>query len=178
MVPARLARSRVGRERQLVSAMSKFSDQEKAAILRRSRELLSDDEPPVTPPAPAREPPPLTFEDPVAEWRSWHDDRAAEREANRAALRAEEREAHASRSADWDSYIDSRVAVALQRHQREVEELARACAEFSNAVQNKLDAMDKLLDRLDRKFVELRAIEDLRRGEVLDLPANFIRRSH
>jgi len=162
--------------------MSKFSDQEKAAILRRSRELLSDDKPPVTPPAPAPRELPIPEPDPVAEWREWHDARAAEREANRAAMRRDAREnARVLLALERIAALEQRIAeleASVATSDETLRQLAAGAEAFSSAVEAGLGRMEQRLVELSGKLVELRALDDVRRGEVLDLPANFIRKVH
>src|SRR5262245_52040416 len=118
--------------------MKHYSPEERAAVLQKSRELLSD-EPPTPPPAPAPSPPTLVEEaDPVREWRDWHDARDREREAVRAQMRSEERrEREGMARAQALDGAEARITGLEERMtevERQIAELSRAIEDFSNAV--------------------------------------------
>jgi hypothetical protein len=140
--------------------MSRFSDQERAAILRESRRLLKADNRPV-PPA-AREPlPEIVFEDPVAKWKREADEAEAERAAER---RRQERasERIIRKQATNDLALEARVS-ALEERVDAIEQavagfdaLANGTVEFSNATTTRVHALAALTDRLDRTLEQMR----------------------
>jgi hypothetical protein len=166
--------------------MSKFTDAQRAAIFEQSRRLLSDDEPTPPPAEPERREVHIPEPDPIAEWKAWHDDRDAEREAARAELKREERADARARGQDWAAFIDARVEQRLAEYQARFDELADASVEFSQSVLKALTRLDDLCGDLDKKFDQLReleavrkaAIEDIRRGHsVIDMPTPLIRKA-
>ena len=163
--------------------MSRFSDQDKARVLAESRRILNDAPPPRRPePEPVREVHIPAASDPVAEWRDWHDDRAAEREAAKAELRREEGDAARVLSAlGRIAALEARVA-ETERLAAQSDEMmhafAKDAADFSCAVNGILERVDKQFAELGTKLSELRALDDVRRrGEVIDLP-DFRRRAN
>jgi hypothetical protein len=158
--------------------MSRFSPADRARVLAESKRIL-EDKPPEPPPAPAPEPPPLAFKaiDPVREWRERADALDREREANRAALRREQRADERARGADWwseiEAHIDQRIAAALAERQYELTELARSTVEFANAVDRRLAALERLLTKLSATHKQLRE-HDAR--EPIDMPSPLIRK--
>jgi hypothetical protein len=158
--------------------MSRFSDQEKAAILRESRRLLKDDDRPVPPVA--REPlPEIVFEEPVAKWKREADEQEARFEAERAASQREERaEREALARARALDGVEERVTVLEQRMdevERQISELSRAVGDFSDSVSEAMQHQDKQLEKLSVKLSEIRAADDLHRA-ALDLPNPLIRK--
>jgi hypothetical protein len=153
--------------------MSRFSDQEKAAIFRRSRELLERDGVPSTPP-PTPESPPLVFESEMDRWRREADEFEQKRAAAKAALRREERDiAHAHTLEARIAELEQRVAAVEQRD--DVAEFAKASAEFSDKTLQALDRLEQLCAELSGKLTELRAADDLHR--VVD-PPKLVRRAN
>jgi hypothetical protein len=150
----------VADERELVSAMSKFTDQQRAEILRRAHETLEHrDEPP---PAPR-----VSNED------------SRRREAADAERKRQERDDGRARAqaaqADWNAWCDRRIAAALTEHNQKFAELARGSVEFSDAVCARLRQMETMLEQLSAKITELRAIDDQHR--VIDMPSPLRPRS-
>jgi hypothetical protein len=159
--------------------MGRFSPEQIAAIRRESERLLRDDKPAPRPePAPTPREARLPEIDAVQEWRDWHEARDQEREDERAEMRREQRDAERERAAGWAAYVDSRIAAALAERQHELIALARGTLEFSNAVTARLQKMEQLIDKLDAAHAKLRAHEDLRRGEIIDLPSPLVRKEH
>jgi hypothetical protein len=157
--------------------MSRFTPEQIAAIRAKSEQLLRD-KPPDPPPAPepVREVP-IVFEDAMDRWRKEADERDREREAARDQMRREQRDAERARSADWNAWVDARIAAALAEHDAQLTGFEQASAEFSNKVLQGFDRLDGLVAQLDTKLTELRALNDLQRADVLDLP-DFRRRAN
>src|SRR5262245_29406709 len=105
--------------------MSRFTPEEIARIRAQSERLLRE---PAAPPATSPAPPPreahVPESDPIQEWRDWHDARDRGREAARAQLRRETRDAERARGADWwaaiEAHIEGRIASALAERQHEI----------------------------------------------------------
>jgi hypothetical protein len=154
---------------QVVIAMT---EAERERIRAESRRLLSDDEPTPPPAEPVMREVHIPERDPIAEWRAWHDERDAEREAGRAELKRQERSDARARGADWAAYIDACVEQRLAEYQERFDELANASVEFSNKVLQALTRLDSLCGDLDKKFNELRALEDIRRSAIEDIRRN------
>jgi hypothetical protein len=139
--------------------MSKFSDQEKAKIFAESRRLLKDDgrtPPPVTAP----EPPPIEFEDAQTKWNRESEDFERKRAAER--RRQERASEQIIRKQANDLALEARVS-ALEERMDAVEQavsgfngLAEAAAQFSDAVSEKMHALEALTARLDRTLSNLR----------------------
>jgi hypothetical protein len=158
--------------------MSKFTPEQIARTRAESerilREVREEPAPPEPEPAPAPREVPLVFEDDVAKWKREADEASAIREANRAAMRRDQRNERVDLTAGWTQYIDNRIA----EHAGMVAELAKAAVEFSNAVNTRLAEMEKQLGQLETKLTQLRAADDVRRGEIIDLPVSpLIRRT-
>jgi|SRR5262249_30931127 len=81
------------------------------------------------------------LEDPLQRWKREADESDRQREAARAQLRREEREAERARGADWWAAVDAHIERRLAEHQEQFAELAKASAEFSDKV---LQALDRL----------------------------------
>jgi hypothetical protein len=156
--------------------MSKFSSEQRAEIFRRSRQLLRDkDKPPGAAPSP--EPPPLIIETEEQRWRRESESFERQCEAERAAMRREERESRlVARQTQDLAAIDVRLA-ELEGRMDEVERLSRAIGDFSDSVSEAMQRQDKLLEKLSVKLSEMRAIDDQHRA-ALDLPSGFIRKEH
>lgn len=160
-----------------MSVMSKFSPQQRAAILRKSLELLADDNPPGAAPSP--EPPPLVFEEPVAKYKREADEQAQRFAAERAESRREEREEREAmaRARALDG-AEARITALEQRMdevERQISELSRAIGDFSDSVGEAMQRQDKQLEKLSAKLTEIRALDDQHRA-VLDLPSPLIRK--
>jgi|SRR5215831_8795707 len=155
----------------VVNAMAKFTEQERAEIFRRSCELL-EDKPPEPPPAPE---PPLVLEeiDPVRKWREEADAHDRERQANRAAMQRQQRDAARANWSAWDAYVDARIAAALAQRQHELTELASSTVAFANAVDKKLQEFDRLLNELKAALKQERQHAA---REPLDMPSPLVRR--
>jgi hypothetical protein len=136
----------------------RYTAEQIARIRAESERILRDEPPP--PPRPREVPIPES--DPVAEWREWHDARAAEREAAKAALHRGEHEMRSQERAAIDT-LTAQVA-ALQRDHDVLAEAAnaqaRALIEFSNAVETKMTAICALAGRLERTFEEIKTARD------------------
>jgi hypothetical protein len=139
--------------------MTRFTEQERAEIFRRSRELLED-----KPPAPAPEP---VFEntDPVQKWREHADAFAQQRAAERAKRRS------AEHGAPWASVMQ--YVTALERRLANVEhnlatygELARACTKFSDVVSMKLREIETLTVKLDATLSTVRSLHEREVGTL------------
>ena len=156
-----------------------MSSREEIERVRRESERLLRDSPPARPePAPPREVP-VVLDDPVQKWREEADAFDRLREQNRAAMRREgqqEREAFArARALDGAeariTALEARIA-ELEQHVATVDGLAEASAEFSSKVLQGFDRLDGLIAQLGAKITEMRALDDVRRGEIIDLPAS------
>jgi hypothetical protein len=140
--------------------MSRFSDSERAEIIRKSREILERGDAPPPPAPPVREVV-VPESDAVAEWAEWHDARDREREINRAGMRRESAAAARAQTADRAA-IDTLAAelAALRRDfdaQAEAgNAVARGLIDFSNSVTTRLHALAALTDRLERVLGELK----------------------
>jgi hypothetical protein len=166
---ARTERHHVHERNRVVITMT---EAEKEAVRRESRRILEERENPTRPiPTavcePVRVPEP---QDPIAEWRDWHNARDAERQAAKAELRREERNARATQDL---AGIDVRLA-ALEERMAAVEQAVASFGEvingtvsFSNAATTKLHAVEALTERLDRtldtlKTTHAREVDHLR----------------
>jgi hypothetical protein len=134
--------------------MKKFTEQERAEILRRSCELL-DDERPVTPPAPAPEPPPLVFEDALTKWRREADEAAAASAAVYAKLKSQS-QARDDVLIQHVNALERRLIVAEQSC-ASLGTLANGCVEFSGAVRAQLREFDLLTKKLEATLSTARA---------------------
>ena len=136
--------------------MSRFTEQERAEIFRRSRELLDGDRPAATPPTSAPTPTPeLVFEDQMDRWRREADERDKQRAAAKAELKRARDAARANWS-EWDAYVDARIAAALAERQHEIVELANSSVAFAKAVDKKLAELERLLTKITDTHKELR----------------------
>jgi hypothetical protein len=146
-------------ERQLVSTMARFTDQERAEIYAESCRLLEDNPPPEPTPAPEPTPEP-PVPDPMQKWRADADAFAQQRAAERAKLQA------ASTPAPWWAARDviMQHVAALEKRLANVEhnhaaygELARACTEFSDVVSARLREIENLTVKLNSTLSTVRA---------------------
>jgi hypothetical protein len=156
-----------------------MTDAERARIMTEVEATLRRaDFPSSAPPReePVRERPLPEPEDAMDRWRREAEAQEVRRAAAKAALRAEERATERADWSAWTAYIDGRISAALTEQQNNVAELARGSVEFSNAVSARLAAMEKLLERLNTKLVELRSLDDVRRGGIIDMPSPLVRR--
>src|SRR5262245_25730438 len=157
--------------------MSKYTPEQTAASARESERLLKPPQPAAPRPEPVREVSLPPFEDEVERWKR----EADEQEARFAAERAEQQrqEAHAARAnwSAWNEYVDGRIAAALAERQHEIVELARGTVEFANAVDSRLVQLEQLLTKLSATHAAMRALDDVRRGETIDMPSPIIRRT-
>jgi len=149
-----------------------LSDQERADILRKSREILERDDRPVPPPA-LPEPPPIEFEDAQTVWNRDADRAAAARAAYKARARREEERAlrvHARAVADASS-IEDRLD-ALEARMSDVEEqlaiLASASVGFGDAASERLLQLETLTTKLDGILETLRATHRREVGGLRD----------
>jgi hypothetical protein len=150
--------------------MSRYTDSDRAAILRKSRELLErgiDKPAPPREEPPAYEPPPITFEDPLRRWQREADEATRRREAADAERRRQERETERARGADWLTAINACIDRRLAEHYEQFSQLAKASAEFSDAVDARLRQLEELIAKLDATHAKLRAHGT---REPLDLP--------
>jgi hypothetical protein len=161
--------------------MSRYTPEQIARIRAESARLLRDDPPPRSEPRP--DPPRevrIPTPDPVQEWRDWHDARDREREANRAELRRQEGDnARVLSAIGRVAELERRVVEleqSLATSDAMMQEFAQGAETFSRAVDEVLLRMEKKLAELDRKFVELRAVDDLHRRGVIDMPSPLMRR--
>jgi hypothetical protein len=159
---------------QLVSTMSRFTDAERAEILRQARETLGRRDEPPAPRATAPEPPPLVIETREERWRREANEDIVQREAADAERRRQAEADERRRGADWWALINRHIDERFAEQQERFNDLARAAAEFSDTVAQSLDRLDALCAQLNTKFVELRALDDQRRG-IIDVP-DFIRK--
>jgi hypothetical protein len=137
--------------------MKKFTEQERADIFAESCRLL-EDEPPVMPPAPTPEPPPLVLEDALTKWRREADEAAAASVAARAKLKSQSQ----ARDAGYDALMQH--VAALERRLVVAEQscaafgsLANGCLDFSNAVSAQLREFDMLTKKLEATLSRARA---------------------
>jgi multidrug efflux pump subunit AcrA (membrane-fusion protein) len=141
--------------------MSKFSDQEKAAIFRESRRLLKDDGRPVPPVA--REPlPEIVFEDPLERYKREADAADAERAAE---LRRQERASERiTRKQANDLALEARVAElearvdALEQAVSGFNGVADGAVQFSNAAVERLNELAGLANKVDGTLTTMRAV--------------------
>jgi uncharacterized coiled-coil protein SlyX len=161
--------------------MSRYSPADRDRILRQSREILErGDKPPPSPaqPAPVREIP-LTFEDPVEAWKREGTEIEQRRAEAKAELRREEGDnARVLSALGRIAALEQRIAeleASLAQSDETMRELARGAADFGAAVDGGLARMETKLAELSGKLTELRSLDDVRRGTVLDLP-DFRRR--
>src|SRR5262249_53390947 len=93
-------------------------------------------------------------------------------EGHRAEMRREVRDAERERAAGWAEYVNAlverRLGEALAERQHEMTELARSTVEFANAVDKRLVELERLLTK---RGTAHRAIDDLRRGDIIDMPS-------
>jgi hypothetical protein len=128
------------------------------------------------------------IDDDVKRWRADADRRERERIETKAQMRREQ-EQHERDVARAGAYEEiaalKQRLVAVEQQLASVDELARAVATFGAAVDNKLAELQQLLSR----HAELRRPDPQnqkgfqgfareRVDDVLDLPANFIRKAH
>jgi hypothetical protein len=158
-------------------------DKQIAALRAESRKLMHS-RPSAAPPRdeqPVREVPLPEPEDPMDRWRREADESDRERAAARAALRREEQDLARSQSAV------ARIA-SLERRIAELEqsvatsdavmkELAAGAEAFARAVNEGLLRMETKLTELGTKMLELRSLDDQRRGSVIDMPSPLRARS-
>jgi hypothetical protein len=135
-----------------------FSEHEKAQILRTSRQLLRDkDKPPGAAPSP--EPPPIEikFEDPMDRWRREAAEQDARFAAERAAREREEREQREAlvraRALDGAEARITALEGRMDEVERQISELSRASGDFSDAVSQGLQSLDKQLEKLQHRAV-------------------------
>jgi len=140
--------------------MSTFTPEQRAEIFRQSREHLEHDDRPV-PPAVLPEPAPIDFEDAQTKWNREAEAADAARRAYKAQARREEERAartHARAVADAAS-IEDRLD-ALESRMDDVEQaiasLAQGSVGFSDAVTERLHAIEALVARLDNTLANLR----------------------
>ena len=140
--------------------MARFTDQERAEIFRRSRELL-EDKPPVTPSAPAPEPP-LVLEDNIAKWKREADEASALRQATRDAMQHQQRADTRTHGVDWWSAINllERRLVAVEQTLTAYDALAHGVQKFSDAVSTKLHEIETLTLKLDATFKTMHAVHE------------------
>jgi hypothetical protein len=165
-----------------VTSMSKYTPTERARIFAESERLLRD--PPARPePTPPREVH-VVLEDPIETWKREADEADAVREANRAELRrkSDERAAAFARQAQ-----NNELAARVEALEARVDALEATLAAFANGTQVLGDAIENGMTRLDtklvefsrelsRRFAELRALDDVRRGKVIDMPSPLVRK--
>jgi len=167
-----------------VTVMSRYTNEQIAAIRRQSERLLREGPrpPAAEPPPPAREVPPIVLEDPVQQWKREADEASAIREANRAANRRQAHEnARVLTALERLAALEARIAELEQSvatPDATSRELAQGTVTFAQAVDQGLVRMEKHLAELSGKLTELRAANDLYRGgSVIDLP-DFRRRAN
>jgi hypothetical protein len=154
--------------------------EEIAAVLAESRRLLEDKPKAPEQPAPVREVPEPSIPDALELWKKQADEADARRAEAKRELRREEGNLLEARSAV--ARIDTLEAhvAELQRTVAEsgemMEQLARGAETFSAAVNDVLGRMEKRLEELSTKLTELRAVDDLHRRGVIDMPSPLIRR--
>jgi hypothetical protein len=120
-------------------------------------------------------------EDDMDRWRRL----AAESDERRAAAKAELRREEGDNARVLSALgriaaLERRVAEAEQlaaQSDETMRELARGAEAFSAAVSDVLDRVETKLTQLNSKIVELRSLDDVRRGEIIDLP-DFRRRAN
>jgi hypothetical protein len=137
-----------------------FSEHEKAQILRTSRRILRDkDKPPGAPPSP--EPLPLVIETEEQRWRREAEDFERQRTAERRRQERASSDRIITKQAN-DLALEARVS-ALEERVDAIEQavsgfngLAEGAAQFSDAVSEKMHALEALTARLDLTLEQLR----------------------
>jgi hypothetical protein len=162
--------------------MTKFTDAQRATIFEQSRRILTDE--PKAPtaeqqPAPVREVVVPEPEDAMDRWRREAAESDRAREAERSAMRRQEREEREAiaRARALDG-IAARVTVLEQRMAEAgqvLSELGRAVAEYSDAVSEGMLKTDKYIEALKTEMTALRAADDQHRAA--DFP-RLVRRTN
>ena len=162
-------------ERQLVIAMSSFTEQERSEILAESRRLLRPHSK-ADKPAPAPEPPPRVFEpeDAVRKWCREAEEREQERADAKAAMRQQERETARADWSAWTAHIDERIEAALASHIGKLWDGIYDAAERALETSEAIEKIDKKLAELQVLLTKLHTGENLMRAREghapLDLP--------
>src|SRR5262249_49587174 len=148
--------------------MSRYTPEQIAAIRAESERLLRG-EPPARPkPTPPPRAAYVPEADPVQEWRDWHDQRAAERKANRAEVRREEGDNACVLSAlGRIAALEARIAQLEQsvaQSDASSRELAQGTVTFAESVDQGMVRMEKHLAELSDKLSQMRRFVDVRPG--------------
>ena len=155
----------------------KYNPEQVARIRAESERLLRDDSPPPAP-APERV---IVFEDDMDR----HRREAREFDERRAQAKAELRRAEGDAARVLSALgrvaaLEARCAEleqSLETSNATMRELAASAAAFADSVDQGLQRVQTKLLELSTTLTEMRALEDVRRGEVLDLP-DFRRRAN